>query len=85
MRLAGFLAIAAILLVFVRDWKRGRTGFGKLVLTREHNPERYWLALVAYLNMAFVMFWLVQHLEDRSAGCDPGQSNCVVLIIEEPE
>ena len=84
MRLVGLLTIAIIFLVVVRDWRRGKTRFGKLELTREDNPERYWLALVAYLNIAFLMFWLSQNLEDPSAGCDPDQTDCMVLVIEEP-
>jgi hypothetical protein len=85
MHLLGLLAIAVIFLVVVWDWKRGKTGFGRLVLTRELSPARYWFALVAYLNMAFLLFWLFQYLDDRRSPCDPDQSNCIILLVEEPK
>ena len=40
------------------DWRRGVSGVGRLRLTKEKSPDRFWMAVVLYMNMAFLTFWL---------------------------
>tara|TARA_B100001057_G_scaffold26628_1_gene24430 strand:+ start:167 stop:451 length:285 start_codon:yes stop_codon:yes gene_type:complete len=52
------VACLAMLATAIIDWRRGVTGLGRLRLTKKDDPNRYWMALVLYFNMAFLMFWL---------------------------
>lgn len=52
------VACLVMLATAIIDWRRGVTGLGKLRLTKKDDPNRYWMAVVLYFNMAFVMFWL---------------------------
>ncbi|MFB0614160.1 hypothetical protein [Aurantiacibacter poecillastricola] len=80
------IALAAsiiMLAVAVFDWRRGVTGLGKLRLTKEEDPQRYWMALALYFNMAFVMFWLAGNAIDSEIedSTDINDGN-VALIVE---
>jgi len=53
------LAVAAI------DAVRGKTALGKFRLSKkDEDPTRFWFAIVLYINMAFVMFWLAGQARD---------------------
>ena len=52
------VACLAMLATAIIDWRRGVTGLGRLRLTKKDDPNRYWMALVLYFNMAFLMVWL---------------------------
>ncbi|GAA5048723.1 hypothetical protein GCM10023208_06160 [Erythrobacter westpacificensis] len=52
------VACLAMLATAIIDWRRGVTGLGRLRLTKKDDPNRYWMALVLYFNLAFLMFWL---------------------------
>jgi hypothetical protein len=80
----GVLAILAIAGVVIRDWRRGRTGLGSLVITREAHPDRFWYTLVLYINIGFLIMWLLQQIEFDAPKCDPALEDCVQIIIAEP-
>ncbi|RJY09969.1 hypothetical protein [Aurantiacibacter aquimixticola] len=54
---AGILASVVIIAVVVVDWRRGVTGIGKARLTKERSPDKFWYALVLYINMAIFLFY----------------------------
>lgn len=81
---AGIAAILVIVGVVIRDWRRGRTGLGPLVITRETQPDRFWYTLVLYINIGFLIMWLLQQIEFDAPQCDPARENCVRIIIAEP-
>ena len=81
---AGVLAIIVIAAVVIRDWRRGKTGLGSLVLTREDHPDRFWYTLVLYINIGFLIMWLLQQIEFEAPECDPEQQDCVQIFVAEP-
>ncbi|RIV85714.1 hypothetical protein [Aurantiacibacter zhengii] len=65
------VACLAMLATAIIDWRRGVTGLGKLRLTKKDDPDRYWMALVLYFNMAFLMFWLFGQAQAERAEEEP--------------
>ncbi|MCK0127481.1 hypothetical protein [Erythrobacter sp. F6033] len=61
------LGFFGIIVVTVIDWLRGKTAIGRLQLTIESDPEKYWMALVVYFNMAFALFWLAGQVAESEA------------------
>lgn len=82
MSLVGLIASIVILAMVILDWRRGKTGFGRLSLTKDKSPERFWLVIALYINMALALFWLSGTYSSQGDGCDPGSENCVVIIME---
>ena len=76
--IASFVMIAWV----VVDWRRGKTALGRHKLTKEDNPDKYWMALVLYLNMAFVLFWLQGMAFVPAPECTPGDEGCVTVTLD---
>lgn len=76
--IASFVMIAWV----VVDWRRGKTALGRHRLTKEGTPDRFWMALVLYLNMAFVLFWLQGKAYAASFACNPGDEGCASVALE---
>lgn len=75
------VACLAMLATAIIDWRRGVTGLGRLRLTKKDDPNRYWMALVLYFNMAFLMFWLFGQAQGQ-----PEQGEEVLEVAsEEPQ
>ena len=55
---AGFVASGLILSTAIVDGVRGRTGLGRLRLSKRLSPERFWMAVALYFNMALLLFWV---------------------------
>ncbi|WP_120077791.1 hypothetical protein [Aurantiacibacter odishensis] len=72
------VACLAMLATAIIDWHRGVTGLGKLRLTKKDDPNRYWMALVLYFNMAFLMFWLFGQAQTK-----PDQGEEVLEVASE--
>lgn len=68
-----------MLLVVANDWRRGKTGLGRLRITKKDDPEKYWMAICLYLNMAFVLFWLAGSAAQARPACNPGQQPCTAI------
>ncbi len=73
--IASFVMIAWV----VVDWRRGKTALGRHRLTKQDTPDKFWMALVLYLNMAFVLFWLQGKAFEASTECNPGDEGCVTV------
>lgn len=80
----GIAAMLVIVGVVIRDWRRGTTGLGSLVITREAHPDRFWYTLVLYINIGFLIMWLLQQIEFDAPQCDPAREECIRIIIAEP-
>ncbi|MBV7258003.1 hypothetical protein [Erythrobacter crassostreae] len=78
------IAFLAIIIVTVIDWRRGKTAIGKLQLTKKGDPEKYWMALVIYFNMAFGLFWLAGQAAQREPASDQeaGSQTVVLEVVE---
>ena len=77
------IALAAcfvMMIVVVVDWRRGRTGLGRLRLDKKTESDRYWMAMCLYLNMAFGMYWLSGLVEEPAAIASEGE---VIILTEE--
>ena len=55
---AGFIASGVILATAIIDAVRGRSGLGRHRLTKHGTPDRFWMAVVLYFNLAFLLFWV---------------------------
>lgn len=78
------LACLLILVVVAFDWWRGRTGLAKLHLTKDQEPERFWMAIALYLNMAFGLFWLSGQTAPPSLD-ELADENGVIMLTIEPQ
>ena len=76
---ASIAAMVGILLVVVRDWRRGKTALGKLVLERDKDPDRFWMALALYANIGFALLWLGQQFDSKPEGCNPFEEECIII------
>lgn len=77
------LALAAcfvMVVVVVVDWRRGRTGLGRLRLDKKTDSDRYWMAMCLYLNMAFGLYWLSSKVEEPATIASEGE---VIILTEE--
>lgn len=74
------IASIAMLITAIVDWRRGVTGLGRLRLTRENSPDRFWMALVLYMNMGFLMFWLSAKAFEAVPMCDPDDGPCTITF-----
>ena len=71
-----------MLVVVVVDWRRGRTGLGKLHLNKEGEAQRYWMAICLYLNMAFGMFWLSGQAAESGVESRANEDGTYTIVIE---
>ena len=79
------VACLAMLATAIIDWRRGVTGLGKLRLTKKDDPDRFWMALVLYFNMAFLMFWLFgQAQQEGLEEQQPEATNTIQIARESP-
>tara|TARA_E500000305_G_C3974021_1_gene213422 strand:- start:664 stop:927 length:264 start_codon:yes stop_codon:yes gene_type:complete len=58
------IAAAVFVGTALLDWRRGVTGFGPFRLTKLRSPERYWVIVVLYFNLAMGMVWLSSKAHD---------------------
>ncbi|WP_337661064.1 hypothetical protein [Erythrobacter sp. Alg231-14] len=85
MTIANIALIAAFVMVawVVVDWRRGKTALGRHRLTKEDTPDKYWMAIVLYLNMAFALLWLQGRVpvEEAVPVCPNGEATCVLVDV----
>lgn len=60
--LIAFTSGIAVILVAVVDWRRGKTGFFKLRLDKQTSPDKFWYAIILYINMGIGLIWLSSQL-----------------------
>ena len=77
-------AAVIVLGVAIIDWRRGRTGLLHMRLDAETTPDRFWAAIVLYINMALGLFWMAGQSHEPEPACDPTQGPCELIVIEEP-
>ena len=68
---------ALIFATVLLDARSGHTGFGSHRLSKRRDPERYWVVLVLYVNMAFGLVWLSGKAEQQAMECDPAADICI--------
>lgn len=83
MTLADIALIATFVMLVVAaiDAVRGKTALGKIPLSKkDEDPSRFWFAIVLYVNMAFVLFWLAGQVRDPDpAGAPQGPAPEVTI------
>ncbi|MGJ8598320.1 hypothetical protein [Sulfitobacter sp.] len=83
-----FIACFVIIAWMVVDYRRGKTAIGKLRLTKEGTPQKYWYAIVLYVNMALWLFWLsgsVGQSETLIPLCDTAEGPCTLVLEIDPQ
>lgn len=81
---AGFVGSGVMLATAIMDTVRGRSGLGKYRLTKERSPDRFWMAVVLYFNMAFLLFWMSGRALEAAVDAEP-PAHTVTLTIEPAE
>ncbi|RPF72225.1 hypothetical protein [Aurantiacibacter spongiae] len=64
------VACFVMLAIAVIDGVRGVSALGPHRLTKKGTPDKFWLAIVLYVNMAFAMLWLAGQVTSPD---EPGQ------------
>ncbi|MDE1467707.1 hypothetical protein [Aurantiacibacter sp. D1-12] len=77
---AGFVGSGVMLATAIMDAVRGRSGLGKYRLTKERSPDRFWMAVVLYFNMAFLLFWASGRALEAAVDEEP-QEHTVTFTI----
>lgn len=76
---AAFIASIVVIMVAIVDWRRGKTGLGRMRLTKKEAPDKFWYAIVLYINMAIGLFWLSGNVSEEAPECDGPDDPCVVI------
>ncbi len=74
------IASVAVLIVAIVDWRRGKTGLLNLQLTKEKTPDKFWYAIVLYINIAIGLLWLSGMGGEPETQCGGADNPCDIVV-----